>query len=101
MTIDLVHGILGVPAAAASSASTVGPAVIVVAVLVGVWMYALGSKGSKGTIPGRLVALLAFGIGAWILLGVTDPAGGTALASGAFRGIGTVLGAIGTVLKGA
>lgn len=87
-------------AAASSAETSVGPAVLVVVAVAGIWMYALGRKGSKGTIPGRLSAVIVFAIAVWVLVAVHSPAEGARIASGAASGISVALGAFGRVIGG-
>jgi fructose-specific phosphotransferase system IIC component len=70
----------------------------VVLVVAAIWAYALAGK--RGTIPGRLMGIVAFVIVAWLLLGGHNASGGMAVASGTLRGLSAVLSAFTTLLTG-
>lgn len=84
-------------AASASAASSIGPGVIVAIVFVAVWAHALYRAG-KGSVPGRLLAVVIAGFMLWVLLAVTDSAAASQLASGTAAGIATDLHAIGALI---
>lgn len=86
----------GILAASVSTASAADGTLVVI-VVAAIWVYALKEKG---TIPGRLIGIVAFMIVAWLLLGVHSASDGAAVASGTLRGLGAVLSAFSTVLTG-
>jgi hypothetical protein len=94
VSICIVTGIL---AASVSTADAADGTFVVLAV-VAIWGYALAGK--RGTIPGRLMGIVAFVIVVWLLLGEHSASGGVAVASGTLRGLSAVLSALGTLLSG-
>lgn len=94
VTICIVTGILAVSVSTADAAD----GTFVVLAVAAIWGYALAGK--RGTIPGRLMGIVAFVIVAWLLLGVHSASGGAAVASGTLRGLSAVLSAFGTLLSG-
>ena len=86
--------------AAVSHASTtaIGPAVIVVIVIVVVWRFVIYKDGA-GHPPGRLVACLLALIVGWALLAAGDPATAESVASGAGEGLVTLISGVKGVLN--
>jgi hypothetical protein len=81
-------------AAAATSSTAVGPAVIVALAIIVIWRYAVPSgKDAKGTIPGRLLAVVLVLFVGWVLLAAYHPAAAMAVAGGTASGIATLFGA--------
>lgn len=72
---------------------------LVIFVITGIWAYALGKKGGKGTISGRLAALVSIGIAFWLILGALDAPTAMDVASGTLRGVNAVMSAVGVILK--
>jgi hypothetical protein len=86
-------------AAASVSSSAVGPAVIVVITVIVVWRYAVpAGKDAKGTIMGRLLAVVLVMAVCWVLLAVTHPAAAMQLAGGAASGVATLFGAVSRIV---
>lgn len=76
-----------------SVASSIGPGVIVAIVFVAVWAHALYRHG-KGTVQGRLLAVVIAMVVGWALLAVTDSPAAAQMASGTASGVVTDLRAI-------
>lgn len=86
-------------AAGSASASTVGPAVIVVLAVILICRYCVPTyRDAKGTIQGRLLAVVLIMAVCWLLLAVTHPAAAMALAGGTVSGIATILGAVAAIV---
>lgn len=84
-------------AAAASTASQTGPAVIVVLAVVTVWWLATHGKGE---IKLRLLAWLLLPVIVWLLLAAHSPAEAGKVASSAASGVTTAIGALSRVVSG-
>ena len=92
--------------AAAQAASSITPGMVfdglaVVGVTAGVWKYSLPGKDGKGTIPGRLVAIILILLMCWVLLAVTDRSTAMNLASGTATGVITDCHAITDIIRNA
>jgi uncharacterized membrane protein len=88
-------------AAASISSSAVGPAVLIVITVIAVWRYAVPSgKDAKGTIPGRLLAVVLFLIVCWSLVAAHNPAEGGRIAVGAASGVSVAVGALSKLFTG-
>jgi hypothetical protein len=86
-------------AASSSSASAVGPAVLVALAIIVIWRYSVPSgKDAKGTIPGRLLAVVLVMAVSWMLLAAYHPAAAMTLAGGTASGIATLFGAAAKIL---
>jgi uncharacterized BrkB/YihY/UPF0761 family membrane protein len=81
------------------SSTAVGPAVLIVIAVIIIWRYAVPrGKEAKGTIPGRLLAVILFLVGCWVLLAVTHPATAMQVAGGTASGITTLFNAAARIL---
>lgn len=83
--------------ASAPAASSIGPGVIVAIVFIAVWAHALFRHG-KGTVQGRLLAVVIAMVVGWVLLAVTDLTVAAQLATGTASGVATDLHAIATLI---
>jgi hypothetical protein len=87
--------------AAAGSAVPIDDAaadgVLVVLTIIVIWRYAQGGRGPNSS---RFAAIIAVFIVVWLLLGVHSAAGGIAVASGLFNGLGAILSTITTLVTG-
>jgi hypothetical protein len=87
--------------AAAGSAVPVDDAaadgVLVVLAIIVIWRYAQRGRGPNSA---RFAAIIAVFIVAWLLLGVHSTAGGMAVASGLFNGLGAILSTLTTLVTG-
>jgi hypothetical protein len=84
--------------AASTSSAAIGPAVLVVLVIIGVWRYSLPGKDGKGTIPGRFLAIVLFLFACWVLLAVTHTTAAMQLADGTVSGIATLFSAAAKII---
>jgi hypothetical protein len=87
-------------AAAAAAVPVYDPAadgVLVLAAIVVIWRF---SQGGRGPNSARFAAIIAVFIVVWLLLGVHSAAGGIAVASGLFNGLGAILSTLTTLLTG-
>jgi hypothetical protein len=76
----------------------VGPAVLVVLAVAGIWW--LSTRG-RGEIKLRLLAWLLLPVIAWLLIAANSPAEAGKIASGAASGVRAAIGALGRVVSGA
>ena len=84
-------------AAPVAAASSVGPALLVVAGVIVIWWLSTHGKGSAGY---RLIAWLLLPAIVWVLVAVHSPAAAGRIASGAASGAGTAIGAVGRLFSG-
>ena len=81
------------------SSTAIGPAVLIVIAVILIWRYAVPSgKEAKGTIPGRLLAVILVLFACWALLAVTHPATAMQVAGGTASGIATLFTAAARIL---
>lgn len=88
------------PAAQAAAGLTpvqVGPAVLVVLAVIGIWKM---STAGRGEVKLRLLAWVLLPVIVWTLLAARSPAEGARIASGAASGISVALGALSRVVSG-
>ena len=84
-------------AATPSTVSQVGPGLLMIAAVAGIWY--LAARG-KGEIKLRLLAWLLLPIIVWLLIAAYTPADAARIASGAASGVTTDISAIGRLFTG-
>jgi hypothetical protein len=84
-------------AAASASENSVGPAVLVVLGIIGIWWL---STHGKGEVKLRLLAWLLLPVILWVLVAAHSPAEGARIAAGAASGVSVAIGAVSRVVSG-